>query len=343
MLNFKNIFLCVQSRLPAGNKPFYILLFVFTSVFCSAQINFVSNPSFELYDTCPVSYSTPSDFQLETALNWKIPTMGTSDYFNQCATSASFVDVPLNAFGFQNAYDGGAYAGFFVYEENFNYREYLQTKFVQPMVAGNSYDISFYVCLSDYSEFASSQIGAYISNYPISSTNPFGNPLNVVPQIENPMGNFITDTSNWTLIKGTYVSTGNEQYITIGNFHDSINNDTIEVPFNISVGKVSYYYIDGISVSPLFQELILPNIITPNNDGVNDYFSFEGHGLEEVNCIIYNRWGNIIYTIKEVNSEWNGLNQNGQNCNDGIYYYVLDAKGEDKKEYKQKGFIQLLR
>ncbi len=77
-------------------------------------------------------------------------------------------------------------------------------------------------------------------------------------------------------------------------------------------------------------ELDVPNIFTPNEDGLNDYFAI-GYNIvpENFKIIIYNRWGKIVFENQDIDNSWNG--KNGRNyCKSGVYYYVIryDDKGE---------------
>jgi hypothetical protein len=88
-----------------NKKLIYILIFFSSS--CFGQINYVPNPSFEAYDTCPYSAFGGIDF----ALPWFQPcTQNSSDYFNICATDPDW-DIPYNFAGYQVARTGNAYSG----------------------------------------------------------------------------------------------------------------------------------------------------------------------------------------------------------------------------------------
>ena len=51
----------------------------------------------------------------------------------------------------------------------------------------------------------------------------------------------------------------------------------------------------------------------------------------------------IIFDFTSTNDKWGGQNKNGATCPDGTYYYVMDAKDDNGKVYKAKGFITLNR
>lgn len=78
-------------------------------------------------------------------------------------------------------------------------------------------------------------------------------------------------------------------------------------------------------------EIIIPNIITPNNDGVNDAFhvaNLEFHTNTKLK--IFNRWGNLVYETEDYNNNWRGTKNNGTELADGTYFYILTLTTEDK-------------
>jgi gliding motility-associated-like protein len=94
----------------------------------------------------------------------------------------------------------------------------------------------------------------------------------------------------------------------------------------------------------------LPNVFTPNADGVNDGFAASISGVKEMKVEIYDRWGNLIHmeTVAGLASTqqdvvlWDGKSKAGNVASDGVYYYVIHAIGYDTKEYPFTGFLQLL-
>ncbi len=202
--------------------------------------NLVPNPSFEVYDSCPSGLAPPF-----TASIWTLPSTGSSDYYNSCASGGSGVSTPSNSFGTQLPHTGAGYAGFILRPTN-NYREYLEVPLLTPLVSGCQYQVSFYVSLADEARWAIDKFGAYLS---IGAVGPI--PLApaftwLTPQVNHPLGNFIIDKIGWTLISGTYLATGGEDHLVIGNFYDNVGTTPVTGLSGFYPG--SYYYIDDVSV-----------------------------------------------------------------------------------------------
>jgi gliding motility-associated-like protein len=95
---------------------------------------------------------------------------------------------------------------------------------------------------------------------------------------------------------------------------------------------------------PLPEALVtVPNVFTPNADGVNDAFIITYSGLKSAYYEIYNRWGQKLFESNSLDVHWNGTAMNGSDVPDGVYYYIVSGMGEDEKEYKFTGFVQLIR
>ncbi|MCX8080417.1 MAG: gliding motility-associated C-terminal domain-containing protein, partial [Bacteroidia bacterium] len=92
-------------------------------------------------------------------------------------------------------------------------------------------------------------------------------------------------------------------------------------------------------------QLEVPNIFSPNKDGVNDVFRLVATNLSEVNVVIFDRWGNKVYETesKSGNFAWDGKNLQGKDCAAGVYFYVIKAKGKDDKPFEKKGNVTLVR
>jgi gliding motility-associated-like protein len=91
-------------------------------------------------------------------------------------------------------------------------------------------------------------------------------------------------------------------------------------------------------------ELELPNIFTPNNDNVNDFFKpVKNKNIESIEIFIYDRWGLLTFNSNDTNFAWNGINKNGKESSDGVYFFILKAVTTCDEKIEQKGFITLLK
>lgn len=89
--------------------------------------------------------------------------------------------------------------------------------------------------------------------------------------------------------------------------------------------------------------LKLPNIFTPNGDGVNDVFRPIMEGIKSVHVVIYNRWGVLMKEWTELNGFWDGYTSADLPCPDGTYFVLCEAEGVDGMRYALKGTLQLAR
>ncbi|HKR06632.1 MAG TPA: gliding motility-associated C-terminal domain-containing protein [Bacteroidia bacterium] len=97
-----------------------------------------------------------------------------------------------------------------------------------------------------------------------------------------------------------------------------------------------------ISIDEHCNTIFIPNVFTPNGDGMNDFFpGFPGHYKLDIE--IYNRWGNVIYKGSQTLTGWDGYATNGEWAPDGTYYYVLAAHFYDGSDFRQKGFLTLIK
>lgn len=83
--------------------------------------------------------------------------------------------------------------------------------------------------------------------------------------------------------------------------------------------------------------IVIPNVFSPNGDGLNDAFFITASGLKEYALSIFNRWGQQVYESTVPGEKWDGK-YNGKPCEDGTYFFVLTAK-TNKKDYSTHGTV----
>lgn len=91
-------------------------------------------------------------------------------------------------------------------------------------------------------------------------------------------------------------------------------------------------------------DISMPNVFTPNSDGVNDVFRPIAAGAIEIIGKIYNRWGELIYGWQGINGYWDGYTSpSGQLAPSGTYFYVVTAKDVTDSPYELTGTVRLMR
>jgi OmpA-OmpF porin, OOP family len=223
----------------------------------------VYNPSFEEYDECP----DINGINLKKCIGWFNPTnpyddiniinFSSPDYYNICYNNQDILyDTPGNFAGQQNVKTGVAYTGVLA---GFGYdnvimpgdeqREYIEGQLTVSLKPGKKYCVEFYVSLAGkYCNYTQDRIGVHFSNDSLLNIGSLYAFL-VPPQIENEEFNFISDTTNWIKISGTFTAIGGERYITIGNFRKQDSTNYLFLGYSSSQPDYVYYYIDDVSVT----------------------------------------------------------------------------------------------
>lgn len=389
-----------------------------------AQVNLIQNPSFEDISGCPAYYN-----QINLALGWdtlKSGGGGAPEVFNACANPSIHVGVPLNVYGssYQKTVTGNGYGylGLYINPSFFNQREYIQNTLLKPLEVGKTYCVTFFVSLSNRSQYAIDQLGAYF-DYGSISTVPYGvSTLN--PQVKSVPNLFYSDTLHWMKVQGSFTALGAYTYLTLGNFRS--NAATNKILVNANSQELAEYYIDDVSVIEINTpasagrdtticktdsafigrpneigldcewyvgntligsgsgiwvkpqattsyvvkqdicgiisydtvtvavrlddcyntEVVIPNVFTPNDDGINDTWYIDIRDASNISYSIYNRWGN---TIKQFASKsqstvlWDGKTTPGEPCPDGVYYYIVEYTDGKEEIKKRSGYISLIR
>ncbi|MBC8045510.1 MAG: gliding motility-associated C-terminal domain-containing protein [Fimbriimonadaceae bacterium] len=247
--------------------------------FIFAQWNLIKNESFEEYNTCPEGLDAvdTSSTDFPWVIDWFKPIgFATTDYYNVCAES--IVSIPETFVGYRETKTGNAFGGIIIYVKLPDdidtidgypnvYREYFQTKLKDTLQEGICYYVEFWVgpayreATSIWEEilYGTDDIGAYFSENRPEPDDPwlFGLIEDVVPQIANPEDSFMMDVTKWYEVSGTFIASGGEEYMTIGNFLISDSTDVIpiELPslWDI-INRCCYVFIEDVTVASLSPE-----------------------------------------------------------------------------------------
>ena len=108
---------------------------------------------------------------------------------------------------------------------------------------------------------------------------------------------------------------------------------------------------EKIVVEP--SELDIPNVFTPNDDGLNDRFMVQKKSLKFISVEVFSRSGKMVYNFSGEGEDlqnwegWDGkVNKSSADASPGVYFYIIRAIGWDEVEYdsrEQRGFVYLYR
>ncbi|MDX2359407.1 MAG: PKD domain-containing protein [Crocinitomicaceae bacterium] len=89
----------------------------------------------------------------------------------------------------------------------------------------------------------------------------------------------------------------------------------------------------------------IPNVFSPNNDGVNDFFQLDFDVFDGYDYAILNRWGNVMVEGEDFSGPimWDGNNGNGNPCVEGVYFYTIVGYYHDGTTTTKHGHITLVR
>lgn len=148
----------------------------------------------------------------------------------------------------------------------------------------------------------------------------------------------ILDTSvtyqDYMICKGDSVKIGNQYFKTAGIYKDTFQN-------MLKCDSIIVYQISFDSKCNNCEPFI-PNSFSPNGDGVNDIFEIHNTNSTISELLIFNRWGNLIYSEKSETPKWDGTWQ-GKVVGADIYIYMIRATCRTGREVIWKGDINLMR
>ena len=315
------------------------ILFILSFSPIWTQENLITNGSFEEIDSC---YGAPADigfdvFDWSGCKGWSNPIQSSSDLWCQNPIIGNNTPPSLGAF-WQYPNTGHNMASILINAGGlYNYREYVQNELISTLEPNIYYQIEFYVSGS-LTECSSSEFGVKFFNSKFNDPNALWL-TGLEPDAVNDISKYYLDTAIWQKIEINYLANGTENFVVIGNYQDSLSLSYVQPCDTSFWGGLTlagdYFFIDDVSIkkAPGFADI--PNVFTPNNDGVNDIFEFQVYNCNSWKMEIINRWGNRVVSLDKTILTWDGTG-----CTDGVYFYNLYS--EDCGMLKQ-GFISLIR
>jgi gliding motility-associated-like protein len=203
------------------------------------------------------------------------------------------------------------------------------------------------VTTTTYTVVGTSQCASGSSSDEVTVNVPTASPLNATAGpdqevcINSPFLLYVTSTGgygsnsySWTQISGAVgdsIMNANSANATVTPTVTTTNVYQVVVTDNCG-----YSYTDTIIVDVLQDcDLNIPNVFTPNGDGINDNFLITANGLKSYSITIYNRWGKKVFESADITNSWNG-----ENVNDGTFFFVITAESINGKMFNESGHVQ---
>lgn len=89
--------------------------------------------------------------------------------------------------------------------------------------------------------------------------------------------------------------------------------------------------------------IYFPNAFSPNSDGINDEIGITGEGIASFHCLIFDRWGRVVAELTQPDQLWDGRSPTGEEVQEGVYVYLVEAILNDGTSLQRGGSITLIR
>jgi len=190
----------------------------------------------------------------------------------------------------------------------------------------------------------------------IEVSNPTGVTINIGPDIETILGESfsVEAITNFPADQIDTITWSPDEYVEC---LDAGCFNIIASPLFDGTLTATVYDISGCSDSDELmitvnkdREVYIPNVFSPNNDGVNDLFFLSGNN-KQISRIkklsVYNRWGALVHEAKDFLPEdtsqaWDGLDHN-QKMNPGVFVYLVEIEFIDGWIGGYKGDVTIIR
>lgn len=88
--------------------------------------------------------------------------------------------------------------------------------------------------------------------------------------------------------------------------------------------------------------IYVPNVFTPNGDNQNDVFFIDVQNAQDLEFIVLNRWGSVVYEATGLTGAWNGFLEGGNFAQDGTYFVKYIVTSINGEQIEGHSFVQLV-
>lgn len=99
---------------------------------------------------------------------------------------------------------------------------------------------------------------------------------------------------------------------------------------------------DSVTIDILNCNVFVPDVFSPNGDGVNDYLYVRSECIKNMDFSVFDRWGNKIFETQDQNAPWDGTYK-GKKMEAGTYMWYLTALLSDGTHVTKSGNVTIVR
>ena len=143
----------------------------------------------------------------------------------------------------------------------------------------------------------------------------------------------------------TYQWSPNNGTIACATCSTTVVNPTVTTQYVVTVSNSPYCKVQdtvNVIVDVNCGDFFVPNVFSPNDDGLNDFINVHGRCIQSFVLQIFNRWGEKVFETSSLSESWDGT-WRGKKLDTGVFVYKAEGTSIDGQTFKFKGNITLLR
>jgi gliding motility-associated-like protein len=126
--------------------------------------------------------------------------------------------------------------------------------------------------------------------------------------------------------------------------YEDINDYTVTLIATLGQCSDTFLLVISTTPVPLYDPIIIiPNVFSPNDDGINDFFYLSTENIKSVELQIFNRWGILMYEGNGINAKWDGKAQSGKEASEGTYFIKYSIVGHNGVPVSGNAYFELKR
>lgn len=178
---------------------------------------------------------------------------------------------------------------------------------------------------------------------PVAEFTPTPNPASVLDPTVTLVNGSSADVVSWNYHFGDGDSTSPSNPSPVHLYPDKASS-TYLATLTVKNADGCVNYVEHlVEIGPEFT-FYIPNAFTPDGDGVNDFFSGKGIGIVKYDFIIFDRWGNLIFHSENLEDQWNGKANNGdQIAQQDVYVWKVKLTDVFGKKHSYMGTVTLVK